>query len=1104
MSEREEPPPSLLTLADIATLFDKCPSDARMKPVWPHSPFAYWLASSRPTWCVAGRGPAYDEVRALILEAGRSYELSNEAPGAADLLILDGPWEGDAVDPTRWQALLAAGAIVLVHGLHPGHQGARLWQVWRRERPSAPFFTLPGSSGLGLLLIGEGEAPTVLRTLCALPRGEAAAFEQACAAASVRWGAVQRERDILLRNAHLKRQVSSLQRVAERNAGAFRATLAEHEASTTWRVAKVMRRIARNAHLKRPVFSLQRVAERYAVAFRATLVEHAAVEASTTWRVAKVMRRIAYRLPAPVRTRARRIAQLVWWTLRGRLREYWRVSHPDLQQVVPGKPAPVAPVGFTMAGREATRRQLSGLDLPASTLLMVGVGYVAADTPVETLRRAIGSANAALDALGQGDDKRVMVADDGFAAPLPAVLPRGVACLPRTGEPGPAAAHNRMMRQAFAEGADVYVAVDPAGLFDPDALVALMRMLRAHGRRALVEGAVQPPMRKPVGEHDLVAAWASPFCLAISRLVYDAVGAFDEQMDLAASAVDLSLRSKAVGIPTLHAVDAHYWMVASTGAPRPFRPTPDAAASAWILASKWRQDSVADRLALLRKPLRQPLPPVPVSCDNALLATGVIGEWWSAREEACASQLNREPGDGGPRKCEDAVLPPEELDVCLRVPFSYSFEPVPSQPFRIAAMVHLFYEDLAAEMAGYLRNVPAPLDVLITTDTDEKRLFIENVFAGWTPGSVEVHVVPNRGDIAPKLDCLHQAHSRYDLVLYLHGKKSPHWQHGREWREYLYRTLVGSPDIVRSVLAAFASSPALGIVLPQHWDLVRPALNWGYSFDDAQELAARMDIELVREQPLEFPSGSMFWARSAALRPLLDLGLTADDFPEGVGGGVTLAHAIERLFLRICERSGHTWIKIGDRSLLHGLSGLHEVHGPVDLGRLLRELPFLLSDPALRVAASAPDGTGQGPPFRFRPVDDPHPRWTLLSSQPSDVSSDGATGDGSVDLFQRMGSDQMPPVELRTVDIQPRPSVGVPSALDVRRNDIFFVADERGVAVALQLVASQRAFFGTAHQLVRLSSLSESAFELPSDLLQPAWPPSDDAPTSPDGVEFKA
>ena len=49
----------------------------------------------------------------------------------------------------------------------------------------------------------------------------------------------------------------------------------------------------------------------------------------------------------------------------------------------------------------------------------------------------------------------------------------------------------------------------------------------------------------------------------------------------------------------------------------------------------------------------------------------------------------------------------------------------------------------------------------------------------------------------------------------------------------------------------------------------------------------------------------MSWARSAALRPLLDLGLTFDDFPdEKSQTNGTMAHAIERLFLFVCERAG--------------------------------------------------------------------------------------------------------------------------------------------------------------------------------------------------------
>jgi lipopolysaccharide biosynthesis protein len=295
-----------------------------------------------------------------------------------------------------------------------------------------------------------------------------------------------------------------------------------------------------------------------------------------------------------------------------------------------------------------------------------------------------------------------------------------------------------------------------------------------------------------------------------------------------------------------------------------------------------------------------------------------------------------------------AIRLSEDRDVCLAVPFRYPPDPMRSPP-RVAAMVHLFSEDLASETLNVLRNVPGPLDLLITTDTGAKRQAIESVFTSWRNGTVNVCLVPNRGgDIAPRLVTLRDAHTRYDLVLYLHGKKAIHWARGAEWRKYLYQSLAGSADLVRSIFAAFAASPTLGLVLPQHWPPLEESIDWGYSFAGARDLAARMGIELRPTEPLDFPSGSMFWARPAALRPLLDLGLTAMDFSPGGGNDVTYAHAIERLFLRVCERAGHTWIKIADPALIGERRGLYSVHAPDELSRLLRELPLSLSDPGLQ------------------------------------------------------------------------------------------------------------------------------------------------------------
>jgi lipopolysaccharide biosynthesis protein len=46
-----------------------------------------------------------------------------------------------------------------------------------------------------------------------------------------------------------------------------------------------------------------------------------------------------------------------------------------------------------------------------------------------------------------------------------------------------------------------------------------------------------------------------------------------------------------------------------------------------------------------------------------------------------------------------------------------------------------------------------------------------------------------------------------------------------------------------------------------------------------------------------FPIGTMFWMRSEALRPFVDLGLTWSDYPnEPAPNDGTVLHALERLF----------------------------------------------------------------------------------------------------------------------------------------------------------------------------------------------------------------
>ena len=279
---------------------------------------------------------------------------------------------------------------------------------------------------------------------------------------------------------------------------------------------------------------------------------------------------------------------------------------------------------------------------------------------------------------------------------------------------------------------------------------------------------------------------------------------------------------------------------------------------------------------------------------------------------------------------------PLEQEACLELPLGYV--PAATPPSSVAVVLHAYHLDLLPEIKAYLGHIPFPADVFISTDTDAKRAAVSACFAGWPGGSLAIEVTPNRGrDVAPKLVGFAAVHDRYEYVLHMHTKQSLHDERLAGWRGYLFDTLLGSPEVVRGIFAAFAQAPGLGLLAPQHIDELRPWVRWAENHAQAQALAARMGFPLPFEAPLDFPSGSMFWARTAALRPLLDLHLGFDDFPEELGQtDGTLAHAIERLYFLVCEQAGFGWMKVTAKGQLHDEGGVVAVTSDEDLARFLR------------------------------------------------------------------------------------------------------------------------------------------------------------------------
>lgn len=251
--------------------------------------------------------------------------------------------------------------------------------------------------------------------------------------------------------------------------------------------------------------------------------------------------------------------------------------------------------------------------------------------------------------------------------------------------------------------------------------------------------------------------------------------------------------------------------------------------------------------------------------------------------------------------------------------YSYLRLPVekpPSAPgagWKIGVFIHAYYETELASLLPYLSNIGAPFRLFVSTDTEAKRQYLDGLLRPLYGDAAIVRVFDNRGrDIAPKFVGFRDEQRACDLVLHLHTKKSTHNSKLAGWRSFMIDSLLGSPEIGASILDLFAQKPELGVVAPRIPAVVQSAVKWGRNYCRTVYLARRMGLRLERSLELDFPSGSMFWARSAALRPILDVDLTFGAF-EAERGQIdgTTAHAIERLIFYSAERAGYRALHVG-------------------------------------------------------------------------------------------------------------------------------------------------------------------------------------------------
>ncbi len=217
---------------------------------------------------------------------------------------------------------------------------------------------------------------------------------------------------------------------------------------------------------------------------------------------------------------------------------------------------------------------------------------------------------------------------------------------------------------------------------------------------------------------------------------------------------------------------------------------------------------------------------------------------------------------------------------------------------RVAIHIHVFYPALLGEMVERMMLNRVRPNLFISVPNERVRQTVEKELHNYSGQVAGIQIVPNRGrDIGPFLTAFgKEIVANYDMVGHLHTKVSADVKDssvGKIWYQFLLENLLGGQKgaMADTIIASMIADPSIGLVFPDDPNVV----GWGGNRDYAETLAKKLSIKKLTEN-FNFPVGTMFWARVSALRPLIDLGLGWDDYPEEpLSYDGTLLHAIERI-----------------------------------------------------------------------------------------------------------------------------------------------------------------------------------------------------------------
>lgn len=229
-----------------------------------------------------------------------------------------------------------------------------------------------------------------------------------------------------------------------------------------------------------------------------------------------------------------------------------------------------------------------------------------------------------------------------------------------------------------------------------------------------------------------------------------------------------------------------------------------------------------------------------------------------------------------------------------------------------AVTAHIFYDDYIERLATCLTHFPFKFDLFVAVATEEANRAAKDILGRVdSVANLCVRTVPNRGrNFGPLLVEFGKVLLNYDIFCHVHSKKSLFSGSSQEvWGDYLFEYLLRDKQVVLRALALFEESSEYGLYFPSSFTRSLPkwASHTLKNRGSMNQMANQLGVSYSHSGFLPYPVGGMFWAKTDALRNLLNRDWTYEDFPEEpIPHDGTSLHGIERLLVQLVEQRNYS------------------------------------------------------------------------------------------------------------------------------------------------------------------------------------------------------